>query len=308
MAQVYDVAIAGAGLAGLTAALYAARQGLKSVVIERMMPGGQVVNVDRLETYPGFPDGIPGIKLGPAVQDQAIKAGAEMRFAEATGLERRGPLWALRTPDGDVEATAVILAGGSTLRTLGIPGEAEFLGRGVSQCADCDGYFFANQTVAVVGGGDSALDEALVLTEHVAKVLVLHRGIQFRAQGATQRRLLGHLKVEVRWATVVEEILGGESVTAIRTKDVASGQSSVVPVSGVFIFAGLVPNTQWVKDVLPLDAAGHVPVDLWMQTPMPGIFAPGDLRQHSARQLIAAAGDGATAAIAAGRYVRQRGR
>ena len=306
MADRYDVAIIGGGLAGLTAGMYAARQGLKTVILERMMAGGQVFNVEKLETFPGFPDGVGGAELGPTVQDQAIKAGAEFKMAEVDALALKDPYRSLQTSEGQIDAKAVIVAAGSALRKLGVPGEEEFFGRGISQCASCDGNFFQDQVVAVIGGGDSALDEAMVLTEYASKVLIIVRGKQFRAMKAAQELVLAHPKVTVRWNTVVEEILGEESVTAIKLKDVASGDGRQESVSGVFVFVGLEPSTKFLQGIMPLDPAGHVPVNLWMETKVPGIYAAGDLREHSARQLVSAAGDGATAALAAGRYIASR--
>lgn len=306
MAEKCDVAIIGGGIAGLTAGLYAARLGLTTIVLERMMAGGQVINIEKLENYPGFPEGVPGADLGASIQEQASHAGADVRFTEVEGLKLGESYRVVETSDGLLEAKTVIIASGSSLRKLGVPGEEEFFGRGVSQCASCDGNFFANLPVAVVGGGDSALDEALVLTNYASKVTVLHRGKQFRAQGALQREILGHPKVEVRWNTVLEEILGQEEVKGIRVKDVAAGKATEEQVSGVFVFVGLEPNTKFLKGVVPLDGAGHIPVNLWMETTVPGVLAAGDLRQHSARQLASSAGDGATAAIAAGRYISSR--
>lgn len=307
MADTCDVAIIGGGLAGLTAGLYTSRYGLKTIVFEKLMPGGQVLNIGKLETLPGFPQGVSGIDIGTNAQDQAIKAGADVRFTEITGIELREPYRVLHTGDGDVQAKAVILAGGSRLRKLGVPGEDDFFGRGVSQCANCDGGFFTEQTVAVVGGGDSALDEALVLTEYASKILILHRGTRFSAQQVLQDEVQHNPKIEVRWNTVVEEIIGTkEGVSAIRTKDTSTGTVAQVDVTGVFVFVGLEPNTEYLQSVLPLDKAGHVPVNLSMETPVPGILAAGDLRQHSSRQLISAAGDGATAAVSAARYIGGR--
>lgn len=306
MAERYDVAIIGGGLAGLTAGMYAARQGLRTVILERMMAGGQVFNVEKMETYPGFPDGIGGAELGPNVQDQATKAGAEFKMAEVDSLTLKDPYRSLQTSEGEIIAKAVIVAAGSTLRKLGVPGEEEFWGRGISQCASCDGNFFQDQVVAVIGGGDSALEEAMVLTEYASKVLIIVRGKQFRGVKAAQDLALSHPKIEVRYNTVVEEILGEDNVTALKLKDATTGKEHQESVSGVFTFVGLEPNTKFLSGVLPLDGAGHIPVSISMETEVPGIFAAGDLREHSARQLVTAAGDGATAALAAGRYIASR--
>ena len=191
----------------------------------------------------------------------------------------------------------------STLRKLGVPGEEELFGSGVSYCATCDGGFFMNQTVAVVGGGDSALDEALVLTEYASKVILFHRGDAFSGEQILSERVLANPKIEVRWNTTLSEILGDEQVEGVSIVDETSGETSRIDLSGVFIYIGLDPNTDYLQDLLPLDNAGHIPTDIWMNTDVRGIFAAGDIRQNSAAQLVSAAGDGATAAIAARRYL-----
>ena len=197
----------------------------------------------------------------------------------------------------------MIIAGGSTLRKLGVPGEEELYGAGVSYCATCDGGFFMNQVVGVVGGGDSALDEALVLTEYASKVILLHRGAEFSGEQILQERVLAHPKIEVRRNATVSEILGDGQVEGVGIVDELTGETSRIDLLGIFIYIGLDPNTEYLRDALPLDNAGHIPTDIRMGTPMRGVFAAGDIRQHSAAQLVSAAGDGATAAIAARQYV-----
>jgi thioredoxin reductase (NADPH) len=300
------VAIVGGGVAGMTAGLYTSRAGLKSVVLERMMSGGQVINAERIENLPGFPEGISGPDLGLLLQDQATRYGVEVELSEVSEIQSDEPFWVLGSYDGDVKAKTVILAGGSTLRRLGVPGEERFHGAGVSYCATCDGAFFSEQVVGVVGGGDSALDEALVLTEFATKVIMFHRRERFRGQKVLQDRVLSHPKIEVRWNTVVEAVLGEAQVEGVSITDVVTGEPSRVDLSGIFIYVGLEPNTQYLQDVLELDNAGHVPTDIWMRTPRAGLFAAGDIRQSSASQLVSAAGDGATAAVAAQRYVEGR--
>ena len=302
----YDLVIVGGGAAGLTAGLYACRAGLKTTLLERMMPGGQVINAESIENYPGFPDGISGAELGPLLQDQATRYGLEVQLSEVTGLRRQEPYWAVETYEGESLAKAVILAGGSTLKKLGVPGEEELHGAGVSYCATCDGAFFMDQVVGVVGGGDSALDEAMVLTGYASKVIIFHRRDRFSGQKVLQDRALADSKIEVRWNTVVDAVLGKGQVEGVSITDVASGETSRVDLSGVFIFVGLEPNSQYLQSILPLDGAGHVPTDIWMRTPLPGLLAAGDIRQSSAAQLASAAGDGATAAIAAHRYIEGR--
>lgn len=307
MTSDYDVVVIGAGLAGLTAGLFAARHGLRTVVLDRLMGGGQIINAERIENYPGFPQGISGSQLAALFQEQAMDSGVEFRFSEVTGVELSEPYRIVRTVDGDLTTKAVIIAGGSTLRKLGIPGEEEYEGRGVSHCATCDGSFYSDQVVGVVGGGDSAMDEALTLTEYASKVLLFHWGDRLDAQKVLQERVLGYDKIAVRWNTVVEGVLGtAEGVNGVRVRDVVTGETSQVDLAGLFVYIGLDPNTAYLRDVLPLDNAGHIPVNLWMETDVTGVYAAGDLRQHSAAQIVTAAGDGATAAIAAHRYLTGR--
>ena len=303
MNEQYDVAIVGGGAAGMTAGLYASRAGMRTVVLERLMPGGQVINAEKIENLPGFPEGISGPDFAMSIQDQATRYGAEVELSEVSELRRDEPFWRLACYGEDVRARSVIVAGGSTLRRLGVPGEERLHGAGVSYCATCDGAFFADQVVAVVGGGDSALDEAAVLTEFASRVIVFHRRDSFRGQRVLQERVLSHPKVEVRWNTVADEIIGETQVEGVATTDVTSGETTRVDLAGVFIYVGLEPNTEYLRNVVDLDKAGHVPTDIWMRTAQPGLFAAGDIRQGSAAQLVSAAGDGATAAIAAQRYV-----
>ena len=297
----YDVVIIGGGVAGLTAGMYASRAGLKTIVLERMMTGGQVINAEKIENYPGFPEGITGFELGPKLQEQATQAGAEVKLSEVTGLKSNGPGWIVETYDGEIETKAVIIASGSTLRKLGVPGEEELHGAGVSYCATCDGGFFMDQVVAVVGGGDSALDEVMTLTEYASKVIVFVWDDRFSGQKVLQDRVLSNPKVEVRWDTTVDAIHGADDgeVTGVNITDRISGETSRVDLQGVFIYVGLEPNSGYLSGVVELDKGGHVPTDISMATPTSGLFAAGDIRQHSAAQLITSAGDGATAAIAA---------
>ena len=301
--EMYDVIIIGGGAAGLTAGLYTCRFGLKTVMLEKLMPGGQVINAEIIENFPGFPDGISGAEIGPLMQQQAMKYGLEIRLGDVDELQQDGDNWRVSAWGEEYAGRAVIIAGGSTFRKLGVAGEEELYGAGVSYCATCDGGFFMNQAVGVVGGGDSALDEALVLTEYASKVIILHRDGKFTGQRILQERVLSNPKVEVRWNTTVSKILGDGQVEGVLIVDEESGETSQVDLSGIFIYIGLDPNTEYLQDVLPLDNGGHIPTDIWMSTPARGIFAAGDIRQNSAAQLVSAAGDGATAAIAARRYL-----
>ena len=303
MTPEYDLAIVGGGLAGLTAAMYAARFGLRTVVVEHLASGGQVLNVEKIENFPGFPQGISGFDLGPLVQEQAETAGAEFILDTATGLAVDGRARLLRCQTTELAARAIVIAAGSSLRRLGIPGEAELTGRGVSQCASCDAPFFVGKEVCVVGGGDSALDEAAVLARQVKRVTLVHRGPAFlHAQRVAVDHLAALPNVETVFNTEVVEIVGNGTVSSVVLR--SNGATRAQDVAGVFVFVGLEPNTAFARGVVDLDPAGHVIVDARLQTSVPGVFAAGDLRQHSARQLVSAAGDGATAAVFAARYLR----
>ena len=304
MANEYDVVIIGGGLAGMTAGMYAANYGLRTGLIEQMMGGAQIINIEKIENFPGFPEGVAGAELAPAVQEQCMAAGVEFIMGEATAVSRDGDYKVVATDSGEYRGRAVIVAAGSSLKSLGIPGEEELNGRGVSNCATCDGPMFMGETVGVVGGGDSAVEEALTLTEYVDKVLLFHRRDQLRAQEALQQRLLNNPKVEVLWDTVVEAVLGEDTVSGVRARNLTTNEESVIDLSGLFVYVGLEPNSQLVGGLVELDNAGHIPVNLSMETPVPGLYAAGDLRQNSASQLVSSAGDGATAAIAAFKYLR----
>ena len=300
--QEFDVLIIGGGMAGLTAGIYASRYGLNTAIVEQMMAGAQIINLDKIENFPGFPQGIAGYELGPATQEQAMNAGVEVLMDTVTGVAVDGDYLVVSGDMGsNYRGKAVIMAAGSSLRSLGIPGEEEFEGRGVSHCATCDGPLYMGQTVAVVGGGDSAADEALTLTEYTERVILFVRGDALDAQQVLQDRIAANPKIEVRYNAEVAEIVGEDTVTGVKVRT-ADGET-VEPLSGLFIYVGLDPNSAAVADLVPLDNAGHIPVGLAMDTPQPGLFAAGDIRQQSAAQLVASAGDGATAAIAAFRYI-----
>jgi thioredoxin reductase (NADPH) len=298
-----DLVVIGAGVAGLTTALFAARRGLKVAVIEQLGAGGQISNAERIENFPGFPQGIAGHELGPLLHQQAEAAGAEFVLDTVQALEIDGAHRIVRGAGETLRGRALIIAAGSALRSLGVPGEERLLGRGVSHCAACDGAFFAGQPVCVVGGGDSALDEALVLAEHAAHVTIIHRGERLDAQQALQDGVGASGKIEVVLNTVVDEIIGEAAVSGVRLRDRKLGTTRLQKVKGVFVYVGLEPNTAWLRGVLRLDGAGHIATDINMATSLAGVFAAGDIRQHSVAQLAAAAGDGATAAIAAVRYL-----
>jgi thioredoxin reductase (NADPH) len=304
--QDFDLVVIGAGAAGLTAATFAARYGLKVAVVEGIGAGGQIINADSIANFPGFPGGIAGHEFGPLLHEQAEAAGAEFALDKVGAIELAGPHRIVRGATDAWRAGAVIVAAGSAPRPLGIPGETQFLGRGVSHCATCDGPMFAGQEVCVVGGGDSALDAALVLACHAARVTIFHRGARVRAQQALLDKAAASPEIALVSETFVEEILGEDAVAGVRLTAARSGASRVQDVKGVFVCVGLAPNTAFVRDLLALDAAGHIATDIAMRTSVEGIFAAGDIRSGSVAQLAAAAGDGATAAISAFRHLKQR--
>ena len=306
MVNEYDVVIVGGGAAGLTAGMYAARYGLRTAIIERMMGGNQIINVEKIENFPGFPQGISGAELGPLMQEQAMDAGAEFLMTEATGVVLDGPYKVITTDDGDYRARALIVAAGSSLKKLGIPGEEELYGRGVSHCATCDGPLFRGEVVGVVGGGDSAGDEALTLAEYAGRVILFHRGDKLQAQKVIRDRVIGHSEVDVLYNTTVEAILGDSLVTGVQIRNLITNFTDRMNLMGLFVYVGLDPNTKFIRGIVKTDNAGHIPVNIWMETDVPGIYAAGDIRQHSAAQLASAAGDGSTAATAAFRFISGR--
>ncbi len=302
--QDVDIVVIGAGVAGLTAAMHVARYGLKVMVVDQAGVGGQIINAEKIENFPGFPQGISGIELGPALQEQAEAAGAEFMLDAVDALEIDGEHRIVRGGSEELRARAVIVAAGSSLRKLGIPGEERLLGAGVSHCASCDGPLFRGQPVSVIGGGDSALDEALTLGAHASRVSVIHRGSALGAQETLAVRAARTANVEVILNTAVEEILGEQTVTGLRLLE--SGASRVHETKGVFVYVGLDPNSAFLNGVVKLDGAGHIETDNLMRTSVEGIFAAGDIRAQSVAQLASVAGDGATAAISAVRYLRTR--
>ena len=301
----YDVIIIGGGPAGLTAGLYTSRARFNSLLIERGLVGGQIANAEWIENYPGFPEGISGFELGELMHQQATKYGLKTALAEVTGIEVQEEQKIVRTTDGDFTATVLVLAGGSKRQKLGVPGEEEFTGKGVSYCATCDGFFFKDQPVAVAGGGDAAITEALHLAKLASKVTVIHRRRQLRASRILQEKAFSEPKIDFLWDTIVEKIEGEGLVKQVRLHQVVTGENSTLPVAGIFISIGLKPDTDYLTGILPLDAVGHIITNEKMETKLPGILAAGDIRHNSARQAITAAGDGATAAIYAEKFLTE---
>jgi thioredoxin reductase (NADPH) len=303
----YDVIIIGGGPAGLTAGLYTSRAGLKSLLLERGMLGGQMVNATLVENYPGFPEGIAGAELGSLMHQQAVRYGLEVVTAEVTGISQEQSYYSVSTTEGNFEASAVIIAAGSEYRKLEVAGEERLSGRGVSYCATCDGFFFRNREVAVVGGGDTAITDALELSQHASKVYVIHRRDQLRAGKALQERAFAHPKLEFIWDTVVEEVSGDKVLEELKLRHVKTGKQSNLKVNGVFVAVGLMPNSRSFFSIIELDDAGYIVADETMAASAPGIFAAGDIRRNSPRQIAAAVGDGVTAAMSAFKYVQEQG-
>jgi thioredoxin reductase (NADPH) len=301
--SMYDIVVIGGGPAGLTAGLYAARSGLTGILVERGAFGGQMINARVVENYPGFPNGIAGMELGSLMQGQAVKHGLRTLFAEVSQLVP-GPTHRIVTTDGTLDARAVVIAAGSQYRHLNVPGEANFTGRGVSYCAACDGFFFRDQDVAVVGGGDTAVSDALELTHHARRVHLIHRRDQLRAGQVLVRRAAAEPKIEFIWNSVVEEVEGDQMVNALKVRNVRTDEVHMLKVAGVFVAVGVVPNSRPFADVLKTDDAGSIIVDVELTTSMPGIYAAGDIRQNSPRQIASAVGDGVAATMSALRYLQ----
>ena len=300
----YDVIIIGGGPAGLTAGLYAARAGLKSLLMEQGVFGGQIVNARLVENYPGFPEGISGPELGEFMRRQATKYGLETLNTEVSGV-RTGNAYEVSTSEGNIQTAAIIIAAGAEYRKLDVAGEERLSGRGVSYCATCDGFFFRDREVAVVGGGDTAITDALELSQHCRKVYIIHRRDQLRATKAMQEKAFSQPKIELVWNTVVHEIVGDRMLRSLRLRNVKTGQSSDLEVDGIFVAVGIKPNSHVFSQLVTLDEAGFIVTDELMRTSAPGIFAAGDVRHNSFRQVITAAGDGAGAAMSAFKYVKE---
>lgn len=303
--QEYDIVIIGGGPAGLAAGLYAARARRRTLMLEKGVIGGQIALTERVENYPGI-EAIGGFDLAEAMRQQAEKYGMETAYLEVSALEQVDARWRVSTAEGDYLAKAVIVASGADYNRLQVPGEERLTGRGVSYCATCDAAFFRDQEVAVVGGGDSAIDEGLFTSRYASKVYVIHRRDQLRASRILQERAFANPKMEFIWNTVVTEVQGQDEVESLRLRNVITGEESTLKVAAVFIFIGHTPNSSILKGLVKLDEGGHVYVNEWMETGLPGLYAAGDLRVNSARQVASSVGDGCTAAIAAEHYIANR--
>ncbi len=302
--MIYDVIIIGGGPAGLSAAVYSSRSRLKTLLIEKAGCGGQIAITDELENYPGFDEGINGFDIAVKMEKQARKFGTEIVYGEVLSLDMQDKLKKVILADQIYMTKTVIIASGAKFKKLNIKGEAEFMGRGVSYCATCDGPFFRNKEIAVIGGGNSALQEALYLTRFAGKVNLIHRRDEFRAVKILQERVLKDPKINVILSAMVEEIEGSESIEKIRIKNIKNGQTNELSVSGVFIFVGWTPNTKFLTESkIVLNEDGYILTNDEMQTSIPGVFACGDIRKKLLRQVVTAAGDGATASVAAQHYI-----
>ncbi|MDP2807258.1 MAG: thioredoxin-disulfide reductase [bacterium] len=300
----YDIAILGAGPAGLTAGLYAGRGGLKAVIVEKMMPGGLVANTERIDNYPGFPEGISGYELAQKMEQQTKKFGAGIISAQAETIVPEDKYQLIKLSDGTtIKSRALIIATGAFPKTLGVRGEKELLGKGVSYCAICDGAFFKNQPVAVLGGGDSAVQEAVYLAGLASKVTVIHRRNVLRAADSIQKVAFVNDKIVFAWNKDILAIEGASLVTGVRIMDKQTLKEEVVPVAGAFIYVGYQPSSDLVKDIVKTDEQGYIITDDRMATSVPGIYACGDVRKKLVRQVSTAVGDAATAAIAAQQYL-----
>lgn len=304
--KAYEVIIIGGGPAGLTAGLYTSRSRLRTLLIESSIFGGQITTTELIENYPGFPQGITGAELGQLMEEQARRFGLEMVNQEVLEVKLEGEKKVVRTHEADYDGEALIVSSGTEYRRLGIPGEEEFVGKGVSFCATCDGAFFQDSRIVVVGGGDSALTEALFLTKFAKEVTIIHRRDALRATKIYQERTFANPKIKFLWNSVMQEIKGDKMVQSILVRNVKTGEVKEFETEGVFLFVGIVPRTQFLKGVVQMDDGGYILTNEDCETSVKGIFAAGDCRKKLLRQITTAVGDGATAAFAAEKYLEEK--
>ena len=301
----YDVIIIGGGPAGMSAAIYAARARLKTLIIEKAGCGGQIAITDHLENYPGFETGINGFELAVKMQTQATTFGSEITYGEVLSIDVSNKLKKVILQDKEYETKTIIIASGANFKKLNVSGEQEFIGKGVSYCATCDGPFFRNKEIAVVGGGDSALQEALYLTKFATKVNLIHRRNEFRAAKILQEKVLANEKINIILDSVVEEINGTQMLESLKVKNVKDGNIKNLAVSGVFLFVGWQPNTKFLESSNIKLENGYIITNENMETNLDGVFACGDVRKKQLRQVVTAAGDGAISAISAQHYIEK---
>jgi thioredoxin reductase (NADPH) len=305
--MVYDVIIIGGGPAGLGAAIYSSRARMSTLIIEKAGCGGLIAITDNLENYPGFDKGINGFELTSKMEQQARTSGAEITYGEVVAIETDETLKKVILTDKTYITKTIIIASGSSFKKLGVQGEEEFIGRGISFCATCDGPFFKNKEVAVIGGGNSALQEALFLTKFASKITLIHRRNEFRAAKILQERVAAEPKIKIILDTVVEEITGTQTIEKIKVRNVNSSAAEEISVDGVFIFIGWTPNTKFLmNNKIALDEKGYILTDEQMKTAIDGIYACGDVRKKSLRQVVTAVSDGATASVSAHQYVESQ--
>ncbi len=300
--KVYDLVILGAGPAGLTAAIYGGRANMDILVLEHMMSGGEITSSERLDNYPGFPEGISGIEFGQFLEKQATRFGAEIISATIEEADVLGDIKKVSTSKGDFYGRTMVVATGTAPRVLGVPGEEMLRGRGISFCATCDGPFFRNAKVAVIGGGDSAVKEALYLTRFANEVFLIHRRDKLRAVPFLQEQILNHPRVQILWDTVVKSFYGEQKLEKIIIQHLKDSTIAELPVDGAFLYVGRIPNTGFLKGV-EMDGKGYIITSEEMETSVPGIFAAGDVRRKFLRQVVTAASDGAIAAMMAVRFL-----
>ena len=300
----YDLVIIGGGPAGLTAGIYASRARMNVLLLEKAAPGGQVLVSDWIENYPGFPEGISGYDLVNKMTEQAKRFGLTFETSEVLSLDLSEAVKKIELNDKTITTLSIIIATGASPRKLGVPGEDMFIGKGVSFCATCDGPFFKENVVAAVGGGDTAVQESIFLTKFAKKVYLIHRRDELRATKILQERAIANDKIEFIWDSVVTGIGGGlTNVEKINVKNVKTGEEKEIPVSGCFVWVGILPNTSFLKDNLKVDENGFIIADHNMETSVPGVFAVGDVRNTPLRQIVTAVGDAAIAAVSAEHYI-----
>jgi thioredoxin reductase (NADPH) len=299
----YDLMIIGGGPAGLSAAIYGARDKLSVLIIEKGIMGGLITETERVDNYPAFPEGISGFDLTERMFKQAQKYGTKDLSAEVLSISKSGDGFLVKTTEGDLHAGSIIVSSGASHQKLDVPGEKEYTGRGVAYCATCDAPFYSDKTVAVAGGGNAALYEAMHLTKFAKKVFLVHRRAEYRATPVVQEQMRKNDKIVPVLDTVIESIEGADFVEKLKIKNVKTGEQSSLAVDGIFVAVGLKPNTGFLDEFVELDKGGSIIVDDSMRTSVPGVFAAGDVRHNSIRQTVAASGDGAVAAIAAKKWL-----
>jgi len=301
--EIYEVIIIGGGPGGLTAGLYTSRARLRTLLIESALLGGQMTTTELIENYPGFPQGVPGDELSRLMEEQAKKFGMETVTQEVTKVSLEGKVKVVQTYESTYRCEALIVSTGAEYRKLGVPGEVDFAGKGVSYCATCDGAFFQDSRIVVVGGGDSALTEALFLTKFAKELTIIHRRDALRGTKIYQERALANPKIKFLWNSIVQEIKGDSMVRSIVVKNVKTGETQEFETEGAFLFVGMVPRTQFLKGIVRMDEGGYILTNEQCETSAKGIFAVGDCRKKLLRQIATAVGDGATAAFAAEKFL-----